>query len=183
MSKLAKKPIEIPKGVEVRFANGVLTVKGPKGTLSRNIPNSIQVIIQDNNITIKQLDVKNRALLGTYTSHIKNMIKGLVEGFEKKLEVNGIGYKAEIKSGVLKLSVGFSHPVEFKIPEGVDISVSGDKRPIITVSGIDKQLVGNVAANIRAIKPVEPYNLTGIKYTDEVVVKKAGKAAQVIGKK
>lgn len=183
MSKLAKKPIEIPQGVEVKLDGDVLNVKGPKGSIARKIHPDLKVIFEGNAITLKLLNEKNRPILGTYVSHIKNMITGVSIGFEKKLEVNGIGYKAEVKENTLKLNVGFSHPVEFKAPAGITLKVTGDKKPVITVSGVDKELVGNTAARIRAIRPVEPYNLTGIKYLDEVIIKKAGKAAQVIGKK
>jgi len=177
MSRIGKKPIEIPQGVNVKIENNLITVKGPKGELSFKI--HPQVIIQKENSSLKvsvknEEDKKEMALWGTFQRVISNMIFGVTNGYEKKLELNGIGYRASVSSNKLILNLGFSHPVEFVLPLGIEAKV--DKN-IITISGIDKQLVGETAAKIRKIKPPEPYKGTGIKYLGEVIRKKAGKKA------
>lgn len=178
MSRIGKKPISIPKGVEVKLDKDFLFIKGPKGELSLKRHPCVQINVEDNTIkvSVENPDIKeNRALWGLYGSLIKNMIYGVTMGFIKKLEINGVGYKAQVSGEKLILNVGFSHPVEFEVPEGITVAV--DKN-IISVSGIDKQLVGEIAARIRAIKPPEPYKGKGIKYVDEVIRRKAGKAAK-----
>ncbi len=181
MSRIGKKPILIPKGVEVKIDKNCFFVKGPKGELNFEIHPSIEIMTKENEISVKvkNPEIKeNKALWGLYGSVIKNMILGVTNGFLKKLEINGVGYKAQLSGEKLILNVGFSHPVEFAIPKGITITV--DKN-VISISGIDKQLVGETAARIRAIRPPEPYKGKGIKYVDEIIRRKAGKAAKATG--
>ncbi len=178
MSRVGKQIIEIPQGVTAKIDNGVLTVQGPKGTLERSIHKLVQVKIEESTMTVdvaNKEDKKERALWGTFGSHVKNMVVGVTEGFKKQLEINGVGYRVGMQGTDLKIEVGFSHPVIYKVPEGIKAST---EKNIITVEGIDKELVGHVAAEIRAIKKPEPYKGKGIKYIDEVVRRKAGKAAK-----
>jgi large subunit ribosomal protein L6 len=171
MSKIGKNPIEIPEGVEVELKDRVIKVKGPKGELEMELRKEIEVEIKDKEIKVSSTD---NALWGLFRSLIFNMIEGVTNGFEKKLQIVGVGWKAEVKDKKLVLNVGYSHPVEMEIPEGIDIKAEKD---IITVSGIDKQLVGQVAAEIRSRRKPEPYKGKGIRYIDEVVKLKAGKKA------
>jgi len=192
MSRIGKKPIQIPDKVNVKIDNGLVTVKGPKGELKLELANGVKLEQNNNEITVK---VKNedekryRSLWGTFRQLINNMIVGVSEGFEKKLEINGVGFKAEVsrnsagstsggKSDELILNVGYSHAVNFKIPQGIEIKI---EKNIITISGIDKQLVGETAAQIRKTKKPEPYKGKGIKYVDEVIRRKAGKQAKTVG--
>ncbi|MGB0757782.1 MAG: 50S ribosomal protein L6 [Patescibacteria group bacterium] len=178
MSRLAKKPIEIPNGVTVTVADGEVRVKGPKGELSMPENHRVAMAVTDKDITLTIADEKDkeqRAHWGLIASLVKNMMVGVTEGYEKKLEINGVGFKAQMKGKDLELNVGFSHPVTYKIVEGVKVEV--DKN-VISVSGIDKQLVGQVAAEIRAVKKPEPYKGKGIKYIDEVIRRKAGKVGK-----
>ncbi len=174
MSRIGKKPIKIPEQVEFKLDNNLLSIKGPKGELKININSSIKVEEKDKVITLKPLfmEKSTRALWGTYGSIINNMIQGVTKGFEKKLEINGVGYRALVQEDKLILNVGFSHPIEIKTPEGINFNV---EKNIITVSGIDKQLVGQVAAKIRSKRKPEPYKGAGIKYEDEIIRRKAGK--------
>ena len=178
MSRIGKKPILIPEKVDVKISNGLVVVSGPKGELKRNVNSLIKIEIKDKEIVlnIKNEDDKlEKSLWGTERQLINNMIVGVNEGFSKKLEINGVGYRAATSGKSLTLSVGYSHPVEFKIPEGIDVSV---EKNLITVSGIDKQQVGEISAQIRKIRKPEPYKGKGIKYIDEVVIRKAGKQAK-----
>ena len=175
MSRLAKKPIQIPENVKFEVKDGVIFIKGPKGELSRKYKDDLISIESDGkNIVIKpkQSGSQAKMLLGTFVSHIKNMMEGTINGFEKKLIIEGVGYKAESAGKDLKLSLGFSHPVIYKIPE--EISITAEKN-IITVSGIDKEKVGLTASKIRLLKKPEPYKGKGIRYANEVVKRKAGK--------
>jgi large subunit ribosomal protein L6 len=181
MSRIGKKPILIPKGVEVKIDKNFVIVKGAKGELSFKIHPRVEIMIEGSeiNIKVKNPEIKeDKALWGLYGSVIKNMIFGVTNGFSKKLEINGVGYRAQVSGEKLTLNVGFSHPVEFTIPKGAAIAV--DKN-VISVSGLDKQLVGETAARIRAIRPPEPYKGKGIKYIDEIIRRKAGKAAKAAG--
>jgi large subunit ribosomal protein L6 len=176
MSRIAKKPILIPEKTEATFAAGTLTVKGPLGTLTKLFKDHITVTIEKGTIA---LELKNdsllaRALWGTYASHIKNMLAGVNKPYEKKLIVEGIGFKADIKGKELVMSLGFSHPVNIAIPS--DLKVTSEKN-IITVSGIDCEKVGQFAAVVRAQKKPEPYLGKGIRYIDEVIRRKQGKKA------
>jgi len=174
MSKVGKKKIEIPPEVKISYENRKLTVEGPKGKLELTIFPGLDLDIKEKEISVIKVGEgkKVQAMWGTTRQLIRNMIEGVTKGFEKKLEISGLGYRAEIKDNNLILHVGFSHPVLFPIPEGVSISV--DKN-IITVSGINKELVGNVAAKIRKIKEPDPYKGKGIKYVDEVIRRKLSK--------
>ncbi len=176
MSRIGKKPIEIPEGTQVRIDKGDIIVKGPKGELTQLLPLELEVSIKDNKLEVKpKKKTKNSsALWGLFRSLIFNMIEGVNQGFEKKLEINGVGYRAALEGKKLVMSLGFSHPVEMEAPEGIEFNV---EKNIITISGIDKQLVGQAAAEIRSKKKPEPYKGKGIKYIDEVIRRKAGKKA------
>lgn len=177
MSRIGKKPIEIPTGVQVTIENNTVKVKGPKGELSQEIHALVKVEQVENQLIVTVKDEENhkeKALWGLFRSLVNNMILGVTEGFEKSLEINGVGYKASMSGKNLILNVGFSHPVEFAIPEGIECKV---EKNVITINGISKQVVGEVAANIRKVKKPEPYKGKGIKYTDEIIRRKAGKAA------
>lgn len=177
MSRIGKQLTVIPAGVELKVENGIIIVKGPKGQLTQKLHPSVSVENKDNTVSIKvndETDKSQRALWGLFGSLIKNMIIGVTNGFSTQLEINGVGMKAAVAGKKLILNVGFSHPVEFAVPEGTAITVEGN---VITISGIDKQLVGETAAQIRKIKKVEPYKGKGIKYVGEKYIKKAGKAA------
>lgn len=174
MSRLGKQTYEIPQGVTVTFAEGVLTVKGPKGELTRQVPEEVAVTVEGNVASVaKQKETKEAAALwGTIAAHLSNMITGVTEGFKKELEIEGVGYRAEAQGNKIKLSVGFSHPVELTAPQGVEVSV---EKSLITVSGTHKDAVGQFAANIRAVKPPEPYKGKGIHYVGEYIIRKQGK--------
>ncbi len=181
MSRIGKKLISVPKGVEVKVDQAFVSVKGPKGELKEAIHPHVLIVSENNEvkINVKEPDVKtDKALWGLYGSLIKNMIIGVTVGFEKKMEINGVGYKAQVSGDKIVFNLGFSHPVDFVLPKGITVKI--DKN-IISVSGIDKRLVGTVAAEIRGLKPPEPYKGKGIKYIDEIIVKKAGKAAKAAG--
>ncbi len=176
MSRIAKKPIAIPPKTEVSFSGGVITVKGPLGTLTKTIRPYINVSIENGAITLTPnvVNLQSRALWGTYASHIKNMLAGVSKVYEKKLIVEGIGFKADVKGNTLVLALGFSHPVNMPIP--ADLKVTTEKNNI-TVSGIDCEKVGQFAAVVRALKKPEPYLGKGIRYSDEVIRRKQGKKA------
>jgi large subunit ribosomal protein L6 len=176
MSRIAKKPIVIPAKTTASYAAGVFSVKGPLGEIKKTFDQDITVTIADNTITIAPVreDIPNMALWGSYASHIKNMLAGVNKVYEKKLIIEGIGFKADVKGKDLVLAVGFSHLVNLVIPEG--IKVVSDKSGI-TVSGIDAEKVGQFSAQIRAVKKPEPYKGKGIRYSDEVIRRKQGKKA------
>lgn len=175
MSRIGKKPIEIPAGVDVKIEGNLVTVKGPKGTLSRDIHPNIAVEKDGNTITVSRPDdsKQNRSLHGLSRTLIANMVYGVNETFKRELEVNGIGYRAEMKGKDLVLKVGYSHDVIMKAPEGITIEVPAPNK--IIISGTDKQKVGQFAANVREKRPPEPYKGKGIKYANEVVRRKVGK--------
>jgi len=177
MSRIGKKPIPLAKGVEARIEAGIVKVKGPKGELSQAIVDRVSVVVEDDNILVKRQgdDRRSRSFHGLMRSLIANMVAGVSDGFSKSLEVNGVGYRAEVSGKTLNMNLGFAHQVNCPIPEGIAIQVDKNK---ITVQGIDKQLVGSVAAKIRSYRPVEPYKGKGIKYADEYVLRKAGKAGK-----
>jgi large subunit ribosomal protein L6 len=179
MSRVGKKPISIPEGVTVGLEDSVVKVKGPKGELEYRIRPEIELKIEDNIITaeVKRETKGSTAYWGLTRALIANMILGVTEGFEKKLELVGVGYRAKPSSDGVSLSVGYSNPVEFKAPDGITIEVPDAQNVII--KGIDKQLVGLTAANIRKVRKPEPYKGKGIRYIGEVVRRKAGKAGKV----
>jgi len=177
MSRIGKQPINIPNGLEVKLEGNILKFK--KGNLNKELDTkaNVKVEIKDNQILFapKADDRQSRAYWGTYRALANNVVIGLTEGFSKTLEINGVGYKAATKGKVLELSLGFSHPINYAIPEGIEISV--DKNNII-IKGSDKQVVGQVAAQIREFRPPEPYKGKGVKYADERIVRKAGKTSK-----
>ncbi len=176
MSRIGKKPIEIPSGVKVAVQDAQVLVEGPKGKLSFTLSPNIRCALKDNQVVFTRTnDLKvSRALHGTSRALVMNMIKGVSQGFSKTLKIEGVGYKAQTQGKVLKLNVGFSHPVEYPIPE--DVKIDAGKQVFVEVSGIDKARVGQVAAEIRDICPPEPYKGKGIRYKDERVRRKVGKA-------
>ncbi len=176
MSRLGKIPIILPTGVTATFAAGVLTVMGPKGTLTRAVVDDVVVTCDVGTITLAPAQEADRALAlwGTYAAHARNMAHGVTEGFSKVLEIEGVGYRAEVKGGALSLVVGFSHPVLLPIPDGITVVV---EKNVITVTGIDKDVVGQFAANVRAVKKPEPYKGKGIHYQGEYILRKQGKRA------
>ena len=178
MSRIGLKPIEIPQGVEVKLDGNTATVKGPKGELTRGLPQDIKINIQENEITFERPSdhKEHRALHGTTRSLLSNMIIGVHKGFEKSLEIIGVGYRAQMQGKKLVLNAGYSHPVEIEAQEGIEIEVP--KNTQVIVKGIDKELVGAVAANIRAVRSPEPYKGKGIRYVDEYVRRKEGKTAK-----
>ncbi|MBI4837494.1 MAG: 50S ribosomal protein L6 [Candidatus Portnoybacteria bacterium] len=178
MSKIGKQPIDIPSGIEVKLVGRTIVVRGPKGELTRDISDGVSVEIGSNQIVVSPSGkMKNaNALWGLARALIFNMVEGVTEGFRKTLEIEGVGYKALLRGNKLVLSLGFSHPVEFETPKGIELKV---EKNVISVLGIDKELVGQVAANIRAFKKPEPYKGKGIRYQGEVVRRKAGK--KVVG--
>jgi len=182
ISRLAKYPIDIPSNVEVKIDGNVITIKGPKGELKREISNFVQCKIEDNKIHItpnmsmmkRKSDAKTlRIFTGTYWSHVRNMLRGVTEGFSKELEVVGIGYRAQLQGKKLVLSLGYSHPVEISIPDDLQVEVPEPTR--IVIKGIDKEKVGQFAANIRAWREPNVYSGKGIRYKGEVVRTKVGK--------
>jgi large subunit ribosomal protein L6 len=174
MSRIGKQEIQIPKGVQVIKSDAVLKVVGPKGTLTKTFRDDITFNIGNEIITlnIKRNDKFSKSLWGTYASHIKNMIKGVETPYQKKLILEGVGFKSEVKGKEFVFALGFSHPVIVKIPEGI---IATAEKNVITISGIDKELVGSFTAGIRALKKPEPYKGKGMRYEDEVIRRKQGK--------
>lgn len=181
MSKIAKKPVLVKEGVTVNIAGQNVAVNGPKGQLSFVIPTGIKAEVTDGQIIVSQTkknDVETNALFGLTRAMLNNLVKGVSEGFEKKLELSGVGYRAQAAGNTLTLSVGFSHPVVVKADEGIIFTVDEN---IITISGADKTILGDIAAKVRSIRPPEPYKGKGIKYVGERIRRKAGKAAKAVG--
>lgn len=176
MSRVGKNPISLPSGVDVSVSGTDVTVKGPKGTLERWVDERITVTVEDDTVMLARSDDERetKALHGLYRSLINNMVVGVSEGYSKELQAVGVGYRANLQGKKLELQVGFSHPVTMEAPDGIDFEVPEPTRIIVT--GIDKELVGQVAANIRRVRPPEPYKGKGIRYVDEYVRRKAGKA-------
>jgi large subunit ribosomal protein L6 len=176
MSRIGRIPVEIPSGVKVSRDHSMIMVEGPKGKLSLEVPGGVDVVLGDRVVEVtRPSDGRiERSLHGLVRTLVANMVKGVSSGFEKSLEISGVGYRAEVGGSTLKLIIGFSAPVEYPIPEGVHIKV--DKLVNILVSGIDKQLVGRVAAEIRSLKKPEPYKGKGIKYVGEQIRRKVGKS-------
>jgi large subunit ribosomal protein L6 len=181
MGRIGRRILEIPSGTEVKVEGDKIIVKGPKGTLTQTFLPPVQVKVEENKVftLCESEDRKVLALQGLYNSLIKNMLEGVTKGFEKSLDLVGVGYRAQLQGKKLQLQLGFSHPVEVDPPEGVAFELESPTR--IKVKGIDRQLVGQVAAEIRSIRPVEPYKGKGIRYVGEIVRRKAGKAAKAVG--
>lgn len=178
MSRIGKKPIQIPSKVQITVDNEILTVNGPKGTLTRTLNPAVRINIEDGVLNVSPGDPEDRkvvALQGMSRALIQNMVTGVTNGYEKILLLSGIGYRAELNGNTVILNVGFSNPVNFELPEGVSAKI--EKNTQITLSSIDKENLGATAANIRRIRPPEPYKGKGIMYSDETIIKKAGKAA------
>lgn len=178
MSRIGLKPIEIPEGVEVKLNENHLHVKGPKGELSRTLHENMKINIEGNTITVERPndEKENRSLHGTTRSLISNMVEGVKNGFQKELEIIGVGYRAQLQGNKLVVNAGYSHPVEIEQEENIEFELP--KNTEIIVKGIDKERVGAVAANIRAIRPPEPYKGKGIRYKGEHVRRKEGKTAK-----
>lgn len=178
MSRIGQLPVTIPSGVQVSVKGQNLSVKGTKGTLAFDLPKSISVLVEGSALSVKRENDERevRSLHGMARNHIVNMVKGVSEGFTRDLEINGVGYRAEAKGNQLHMALGFSHPVIFDLPKGVSVVVDA-KKTRITLSGIDKQQLGNTAAKIRSFRPPEPYKGKGVKYAEEVIKRKEGKSA------
>lgn len=177
MSRLGKLPIKIPAGTQVSIDKGVVTVKGPKGELKQELHRLVKIENNPEEIIVKvknENDKEERSLWGLFRALLNNMVVGVNSGYEKKLEIKGVGYKVAVVGNKINLNLGFSHPVEFVLPEGISALAEGNS---LTISGIDKQLVGELAAQIRKMRKPEPYKGKGIRYSDEVIRRKAGKAA------
>jgi len=174
MSRIGKKPIPIPKGVEVSISDGSVAVKGPKGSISRPTHPKIGIEVGEGSVLVSVADEsrESRSLHGLYGALISNMVSGVGKEFEKVLEIVGVGYRAEVKDQSIVFNLGFSHPINFALPEGISAAIDKNK---ITLLGIDKELLGRTAATIRGLRPPEPYKGKGLRYTDEHIRKKAGK--------
>ncbi|MBP6915300.1 MAG: 50S ribosomal protein L6 [Smithellaceae bacterium] len=177
MSRIGKKPVTFSKNVKVSQKGREVNVEGPKGSLSSMLPDGISMTINDGHLVVERKSNERtaRSYHGLARTLIENMVEGVSNGFEKRLEISGVGYRAELSGRDLKLVLGFSTPVQYSIPKGIDVKV--DKQTSVIISGIDKQLVGRVAAEIRALKKPEPYKGKGIKYAGEYIKRKAGKSA------
>ncbi len=175
MSRIAKNPIAIPAGVDINIAAGNVTVKGAKGQLSHELHPLISLEVRENDVHVNwdEGDKKADALAGTTRAIVSNMVTGVGKGFEKKLNLIGVGYRAQVKGKVLNLTLGFSHPIDFPIPEGIEVETPSQTE--ISIKGCDKQKVGQTAAEIRAYRPPEPYKGKGVRYADEYVVRKEAK--------
>ena len=180
MSRIGKLPVEIPQGVEVKIDGSTVFVKGPKGELSIKFePEFVSVSAEDGKVVVnrKNDEKASRARHGLYRSLIQNLMVGVTDGYEKKMEIKGVGYRGMLKGSVLELNLGFSHSINYDIPADIKVQFEEKSQNIFTISGIDKQKVGQIAAEIRAFKKPEPYKGKGIRYSDEIVARKAGKTA------
>lgn len=177
MSRIGKKPITIPSGIEVKVEHNTIHISKGKHKIALDTFGRVQLKFENGSLVFAPngTESKDRAFWGTYRALTSNIIEGLDKGFSKQLEINGVGYRAAVKGKVLELNLGFSHPIQYDIPEGIEMVV--DKN-ILTIKGIDKQQVGQVAANIRSFRPPEPYKGKGVKYADEVIIRKAGKTSK-----
>ena len=176
MSRIGKTALKIPTGVEVSHTGGVITVKGPKGTITKNTTSDVTITVKDGEVLFAKNNSSQLAkkLWGTYASHTANMIEGVTKGFKKQLIIEGVGFKSELKGDTIIMRLGFSHPVEVKVPKGLSVAVKDNK---IDIEGCDKEMVGQFAANVRGYKEPEPYKGKGIRYSDEVIRRKQGKKA------
>jgi large subunit ribosomal protein L6 len=175
MSRVAKNPIKVPSGVDINISGSVMNVKGPKGNLELDIHPSISFDVNDGEYVVKPESDKDLAMAGTFRALVNNMVVGVSSGFQKKLQLVGVGYRAQLQGKKLNLSLGFSHPIDYSAPEGISIETPSQTE--IIISGCDKQMVGQVAAEIRSYRPPEPYKGKGVRYADERVVRKEAKKA------
>lgn len=175
MSRIGNRILEIPANVEVKVENNIVSVKGPKGELSTEVNKNINVEVKDNTVVVTRKSDEFKNFHGTTNANIKNMIKGVTEGFEKKLEAVGVGYRFAVKGNEVSITAGFSHPVNIKVPAG--LTVESPSNTELFIKGADKQLVGEFAANIRKIREPEPYKGKGIRYSNETIIRKVGKKA------
>lgn len=175
MSRVGKKPIPIPDNTKILYKDRLITVQGEKGSLSRTVHPAVDLKIEDRvvSVTIEREDRQTRALQGLTRSLVANMITGVSKGFERVLEINGLGYRAEVSGKTIVLNLGYSHPINYDIPEGISVSV--DKNNVMRMTGIDKEQLGHMAASIRQLRPPEPYKGKGVKYAEERIQRKAGK--------
>ncbi len=175
MSRVGKNPVEVPQGVNVQLADGILSAKGKLGELKMPVSEYVDVVVEGNSVTVKPKneDKRARAMWGTTRANIQNMVTGVSVGFTKELEINGVGYRAQVQGKNLQLNLGFSHDVIYPIPEGIQMKC--EKPTSVTITGYNKQIVGQVAAEIRAYRPPEPYKGKGVKYADETILRKEGK--------
>jgi len=178
MSRIGRKPVPLPQGVTAQLDGRRITVKGPKGEISRTVHADLALAVEENTVVVRRPsdEARHKALHGLTRTLVANMVEGVTKGFAKSLEIQGVGYKAEPKAFGVQLVVGFSHPVPYHAPQGIKISV--DNNVLVKVEGVDKELVGQVAAELRNIRPPEPYKGKGIRYVGEQVRRKAGKTAQ-----
>jgi large subunit ribosomal protein L6 len=179
MSRIGKLPILVPANVQIELTADQIKVKGPKGELTQELNSLIEVQTQENEITVTRVNDEKEAksMHGLYRTLIQNMITGVTTGFEKQLEIQGVGYRAAIQGSKIVLNLGYSHPVEYQIPHGIEVKIDADKKNILIVTGIDKQAVGQTAAEIRSYRKPEPYKGKGIRYVGERIIRKAGKTA------
>lgn len=175
MSRIGKVPVEIPEKVEVKVNGAHVAVKGPKGQLEYTFTDKVTIALEDKSVVVKPVDEskESRSLWGTTRTLVSNMVVGVSTGFTKSLEFNGVGYKAAVKGEMITLNLGYSHPIDYVLPKGVEAKVT---KNVIDLSGCDKELVGFAAAKIRSFRPPEPYKGKGVKYSDETIIRKAGKA-------
>jgi large subunit ribosomal protein L6 len=175
MSRIGKKPIPVPKGVQVTLKDGLVEVKGPKGQLTQALPPGVTVALEDGQIVASVGEAREqRKFHGLGRTLVANAVQGVSEGFKRELDIVGVGYRAEVKGRDVHFALGYSHPVVFPLPTGIDVAI--EKQTHVTVTGIDKQLVGQVAANMRSLRKPDPYKQKGVRFTGEVLKKKAGKA-------
>ena len=178
MSRIGKRPVPLPKGVTATIAGRTITVKGPKGEISRTMHPDLTLALEDDTVAVRRPsdEPRHKALHGLTRTLVANMVEGVTHGFSRALEIQGVGYKAEVKPFGVQLVVGFSHPVPYHAPKGITITVENNTQ--VKVQGVDKELVGQVAAELRSVRPTEPYKGKGIRYVGEQVRRKAGKTAQ-----
>jgi large subunit ribosomal protein L6 len=175
MSRIGKKPIAVPKGVTFNVEGNVVTVKGPKGTVSNHLPGGVKLATQDGHIVVTRDDESKRAIHGLVRALVNNAVEGVTKGWTRQLEIVGIGYRAELKGkGTVVFTLGYSHPIEVPLPAGIEVAVDA-KQTALTISGIDRQKVGQVAAEMRALRPPDPYKNKGVRYAGEKLKKKVGK--------
>ncbi len=177
MSRVGKLPVQVPQNVKVHVTPGKVRVEGPKGKLERGVPTGIEVAVEGSTVVVRRQDGSRtgRSLHGLTRKLLANMVTGVSQGFQRQLEINGVGYRAEAKGTVLSFTLGYSHPIAFQLPAGITAKV--DKQTAITLEGADRELLGQVAAAIRELRPPEPYKGKGVKYAEEKIRRKAGKAA------